>query len=1087
MNRKTFFILLLAMTLCQTAFAAGNNVTGRYVASYLDSYKATRSTWVTIAPDTLENSDSLLIYNLTGYERCIVKAMYDAEKNLLTIPVGQSFVHLQDNKTYQVCPIKSETWSDYDLEAPVTFTVTDDSALILNHGGIAKVNSENSNMSPVLHFDLYKPHTKMVTPIAKGAKDLSSDSTSIVDVRVLQTSDSTLRIVGVDNAYCYIDLDYDSEGNFTIRHQNAQYMMSMYPEVYAAKAHLDYETNTYTLGNIDDPNDLATGKLTPRLITIEPWSFVRRQKIGSINRQMIANSYKLGSTIEVPFNIALPVRAPHEPDLTLSGGSGTAEDPYKISNLADFKELAQACNLDPVEQFSETDSLLVGHYRNKYFVLTNDIDMTDTVTFKPIAANGTNTAYSFGGNLNGNGYKISNLKVEQTTNYAGLFGRLDTATVTNIVLDNSCSVSGAQQVGGIAGYARISTVTGITSSAAIISSTGVVGSILGAVQNCVIDDCHMLKDGSVTSARHAAGGISGYVNTYGTVISNCTVAGTIAANGTNGAGGISGYMYGRDGNPQNKIVDCRVLSGASITGTTGSTGGILGYALGTRSSSSAPAMRNTICIERCVTEAGVTVSAPSMQVGGIVGSMAYSRVEDCVSSAKVSGTLSAGGIVGNGEQTDVVRCVTTAEAEIEATVGTTGGAGGIMGATKSYVDIDSCYSAATVKSANMYAGGIVGNIGLSYVNIKNCNSTGRVEGLNQVGGITGKMSNSSVIENCYSTCDVEATGTADAQAGGIAGRLMSNCEVRNSFFAGTVKSNGLYCGGIAAKLEGYYSANTGKYTQGCLVYNSYNVGSVSGAGYVGGVVGHASYSSKVFNTYNQAPVTVIDYAGEAQLPADVQGANVIAYVDTTVTLADNYHLASLPALSGDTLSTAISSEQLASADIIESLGIDYIHAEASFPLLKSFSDLPLAQYHAAFFLPEPKEGQEVTFTEQGTHEFTTNATLALANFDDVEWAATGALMIVDGKAVPAESGEAILTATLREPATGNTGDAMKAPATGNLSKTYKINVDTTTGISTVTAADVINANGPRFNLKGQRVGNDAQGIIIVNGRKVLVK
>ncbi len=41
----------------------------------------------------------------------------------------------------------------------------------------------------------------------------------------------------------------------------------------------------------------------------------------------------------------------------------------------------------------------------------------------------------------------------------------------------------------------------------------------------------------------------------------------------------------------------------------------------------------------------------------------------------------------------------------------------------------------------------------------------------------------------------------------------------------------------------------------------------------------------------------------------------------------------------------------------------------------------------------------------------------------------------------------------------------------------------TTGINTVNTAEATQANGPRYNLSGQRVGNDYRGLVIQNGRK----
>ena len=44
-----------------------------------------------------------------------------------------------------------------------------------------------------------------------------------------------------------------------------------------------------------------------------------------------------------------------------------------------------------------------------------------------------------------------------------------------------------------------------------------------------------------------------------------------------------------------------------------------------------------------------------------------------------------------------------------------------------------------------------------------------------------------------------------------------------------------------------------------------------------------------------------------------------------------------------------------------------------------------------------------------------------------------------------------------------------------------------TGIDAATTADETDADAPRYNLQGQRVGKDYRGVVVVNGRKVWVK
>ena len=102
-----------------------------------------------------------------------------------------------------------------------------------------------------------------------------------------------------------------------------------------------------------------------------------------------------------------------------SGGNGTEENPYIISNgpeLAYFKQVIE----------KENDK-----YKDKYYELGNNIDL-DYKDFESIG----DLENSFEGSFDGNGYKISNLKVTnktiENTDYYSLIINTNKATIKNI-------------------------------------------------------------------------------------------------------------------------------------------------------------------------------------------------------------------------------------------------------------------------------------------------------------------------------------------------------------------------------------------------------------------------------------------------------------------------------------------------------------------------------------------------------------------------------------------------------------------------------------------------------------------------------
>ncbi len=122
--------------------------------------------------------------------------------------------------------------------------------------------------------------------------------------------------------------------------------------------------------------------------------------------------------------------------VSFAGGSGTEDDPYKISN---------------VDQLQDMNENLSAHYE-----LVNDIDASvtkdwnDGSGFMPVGKDDDN---KFTGSLDGQGYEISGLCINRSsTDWVGLFGYLgETASVEDLGLVDA-NVIGNDWVGGLVGY-----------------------------------------------------------------------------------------------------------------------------------------------------------------------------------------------------------------------------------------------------------------------------------------------------------------------------------------------------------------------------------------------------------------------------------------------------------------------------------------------------------------------------------------------------------------------------------------------------------------------------------------------------------
>lgn len=290
-------------------------------------------------------------------------------------------------------------------------------------------------------------------------------------------------------------------------------------------------------------------------------------------------------------------------------GSGTEDDPYMIYDADDLNEVRDYVGVEGI-----------------YFQLANDIDLSaysEGEGWEPIGTIGA----QFKGVFDGNGYTITNLKINRTTDYMGLFGYA-TSTIKRIHVE--CDIKGKGYVGGICGYG--STFTDCRVSGTITGTGNYIGGI------CGYGDLSKCKANVDVTGVGYVGGISGKSES----INTCMVEGTITNTGDY-SGGITGYL-----NSSCSIYDCIIIG--SVDGQS-YTGGICGYA------------PSSTYIRSCFTN--ISIHGKSF-VGGVCGQTYgfsssyysdvpnyYSDLENCVA---VNTYLSAkdiyGRIVGKLSSTD---------------------------------------------------------------------------------------------------------------------------------------------------------------------------------------------------------------------------------------------------------------------------------------------------------------------------------------------------------------------------------------------------------------------------------------------------
>ncbi|MCM1114463.1 MAG: DUF4430 domain-containing protein [Clostridium sp.] len=353
-------------------------------------------------------------------------------------------------------------------------------------------------------------------------------------------------------------------------------------------------------------------------------------------------------------------------------GSGTADEPYQITNAADLKWFADKVNGSTAKS---TSTLCA--------VLADNIDLAQN-EWTPIGCyNSYSDCVYYGGVFDGNGKTISGLAINTNKQYRALFGYVKGAEIKNLTVDGyvETTATSSAYAAGIVAYGNPVVMENCTNNADVTSASKgyIAGVVSGATGGSTLTNCN--NNGDISGCGDYIGGIVGSATGSSsagiTTIKNCFNSASITNGGTPSsysystggiAGGISGgsviSMCGNTGD----IVSTLKRTGG-IAGTIGgsiercfNTGNITGiYGVGGIAGDSAD---KTSSIASCYNTATVTANTPSISfndanakgVGGIIGgvsSNSYNAVlKDCYSVGKVILDTSladvlAGGIVGD--------------------------------------------------------------------------------------------------------------------------------------------------------------------------------------------------------------------------------------------------------------------------------------------------------------------------------------------------------------------------------------------------------------------------------------------------------
>ena len=191
-------------------------------------------------------------------------------------------------------------------------------------------------------------------------------------------------------------------------------------------------------------------------------------------------------------------------------------------------------------------------------------------------------------------------------------------------------------------------------------------------------------------------------------------------------------------------------------------------------------------IENCKNYANIKVTGSDNtgNIGGIAATCTGENIniEGCVNYGKITGNSgNNGGIVGNFIATTslITNCHNHGDIENAATTLTsaTGGIAGVINSASA--EINRCSNSGKISitvAANRGLGGITGTINGAGSIVSECFNLGTIEGMNNMGGISGVMSGTgtSKISNCYNKGAVLFGNRTAVNNAGIAGNLSGN-------------------------------------------------------------------------------------------------------------------------------------------------------------------------------------------------------------------------------------------------------------------------------------------------------------------------
>ena len=215
-------------------------------------------------------------------------------------------------------------------------------------------------------------------------------------------------------------------------------------------------------------------------------------------------------------------------------GEGTEASPYELTSACHLLWFAKLVNNGNTTACARLEADID---MSKVCHAADESKGVEELSWEPISK----SSNPWHGSFDGNNKTISNLYINTSAQYSGLFGYMLNdyvrCSIKDIIFKNVNITSTANYSGVLAGYASKTDISGITVNSGSINGTTDVGGIVGNAAATKISNC--VNRISIEGSVNYIGGIVGYAQSSSS-ITNCANYGDVK--GSVNIGGIVGYI-----------------------------------------------------------------------------------------------------------------------------------------------------------------------------------------------------------------------------------------------------------------------------------------------------------------------------------------------------------------------------------------------------------------------------------------------------------------------------------------------------------------------------------------------------------------